>query len=207
MGNELNIVLAFHTFSLQYTNKSLFVCIQLEVQSCQTKVHSLSLSSGSTGGSKESYSTVRQDQVCIQPPTPTQQKAGCHLFLNACLAVYCMSACLCVCVCACMHGILYQMSRVFFLNFLLYDIIDITFYPSESVDFVCFLLSIILFFLLRTLLSPPPSSRMLRRRPLRVALCSAPPRWLTPWPSTMTPEMSSVRTPLKTEKRSLMSPG
>uniref|UniRef100_A0A8C7U6I9 Oxysterol-binding protein n=1 Tax=Oncorhynchus mykiss TaxID=8022 RepID=A0A8C7U6I9_ONCMY len=35
---------------------------ELEVQSCQTKVHSLSLSSGSTGGSKESYSTVRQDQ-------------------------------------------------------------------------------------------------------------------------------------------------
>uniref|UniRef100_A0A674DNI8 Oxysterol-binding protein n=1 Tax=Salmo trutta TaxID=8032 RepID=A0A674DNI8_SALTR len=55
---------------------------ELEVQSCQTKVHSLSLSSGSTGGSKESYSTVRQDQVCIQPPTPTQQEAGYHLFLN-----------------------------------------------------------------------------------------------------------------------------
>uniref|UniRef100_A0A4W5L1A2 Oxysterol-binding protein n=1 Tax=Hucho hucho TaxID=62062 RepID=A0A4W5L1A2_9TELE len=35
---------------------------ELEVQSCQTKVHSLSLSSGSTGGSNESYSTVRQDQ-------------------------------------------------------------------------------------------------------------------------------------------------
>lgn len=99
MGNELNIVLAFHTFSLQYTNKSLFVCIQLEVQSCQTKVHSLSLSSGSTGCSKESYSTVRQDQVCIQPPNPTQEEAGCHLFLNACacLAVYCVSASVCAC--------------------------------------------------------------------------------------------------------------
>ncbi|XP_038836282.1 oxysterol-binding protein-related protein 6-like [Salvelinus namaycush] len=48
---------------------------ELEVQSCQTKVHSLSLSSGSTGGSKESYSTVRQDQTpskgCSVQRTPS----------------------------------------------------------------------------------------------------------------------------------------
>uniref|UniRef100_A0A8C8DFW7 Oxysterol-binding protein n=1 Tax=Oncorhynchus tshawytscha TaxID=74940 RepID=A0A8C8DFW7_ONCTS len=42
---------------------------ELEVQSCQTKVHSLSLSSGSTGGSKESYSTVRQDQNVEKTPS------------------------------------------------------------------------------------------------------------------------------------------
>ncbi|KAM9474077.1 oxysterol-binding protein-related protein 7-like isoform 5-T5 [Salvelinus alpinus] len=42
---------------------------ELEVQSCQTKVHSLSLSSGSTGGSKESYSTVRQDQNAEKTPS------------------------------------------------------------------------------------------------------------------------------------------
>ncbi|XP_010872929.4 oxysterol-binding protein-related protein 7 isoform X2 [Esox lucius] len=36
---------------------------ELEVQSRLTKVHSLSLSSGSSGDSKESYNTVRQDQT------------------------------------------------------------------------------------------------------------------------------------------------